>query len=168
MNSRAPISGLERPSRASGAICASCGVSTPRRLVGALRDGLAGGQQLAAGALGERLGADVAERVVGSAQVLARVHAAVLTTQPLAVHELRSGELSADPGAGEPLDRLAVERLRGVAIAQEGPRARLDAERPVRAAGSCRLREPLERLGRELGRATVCGRLDELDQAPSR
>ena len=42
---------------ASRAICASWAVSSSRGLDGALADGLAGGQQLAAGALGERLGA---------------------------------------------------------------------------------------------------------------
>jgi hypothetical protein len=59
--------------------------------------------------------------------VLARIHPAPLTPQPLAVHELRAGQLHAEPGPGEALDRLTVEGLRGVAIAQERPQARLDS-----------------------------------------
>ena len=58
MNSRAPISGLESPSRASRAICASWAVSSSRVSCGAFAGGLAGGQELAAGAVGERLDAD--------------------------------------------------------------------------------------------------------------
>ena len=56
MNSWAPISGFVSPSPASRAICASCAVSSSRSLDRALADRLAGGQQLATGALGERLG----------------------------------------------------------------------------------------------------------------
>jgi hypothetical protein len=54
---------------------------------GVLADGLAGGRELAPGALGERLGTDAAERVVGVAKLLPRVHAPVLPTQPFAVHQ---------------------------------------------------------------------------------
>ena len=43
-NSRAPISGFERPSRASRAICASCGVSSSRVSRAALAHRLAGGR----------------------------------------------------------------------------------------------------------------------------
>jgi hypothetical protein len=46
-------------------------------------DGLAGGQQSAAGALGERLDAHRRQHVVGGAQLLARIHAATLAAQPL-------------------------------------------------------------------------------------
>ena len=56
--SRAPISGFDRPSRASRAICSSCGGQLVARLSGPLAHVLARGQQLAAGALGERLHAD--------------------------------------------------------------------------------------------------------------
>ena len=68
------------------------------------------------------------------AQLLACVDAPVLTTQPLAVEQTGAGELAAEARAAEPLDRLAVEPLRGIALAQQRPRARLDAERPVGAA----------------------------------
>ena len=82
------------------------------RLDGALAHRLAGGQQLAAGALGERLHAHLGEHLVRGAQLLAGVDAAVLAAQPLAVEQVRAGERHADAGAAEPLDRLAVERAR--------------------------------------------------------
>ena len=69
MNSRAPISGFESPSRASRAICASCAVSSSRGLDAALARRLAGGQQLARGAVGERLRAHRGEQLVGGAQL---------------------------------------------------------------------------------------------------
>src|SRR6185437_8607887 len=55
------------------------------RLDGTFAHRLAGGRKLALSALGERSRAHSAEQLVGRAQLLARVDAAVLTTQPLAV-----------------------------------------------------------------------------------
>ena len=75
MNSWAPISGFVSPSPASRAICASCAVSSSCVSTVRLRTRLAGGEQLAAGALGERFGADAAEHVVGGTQLLAGVQA---------------------------------------------------------------------------------------------
>src|SRR3954447_2818043 len=49
--------------------------------------GLAGGEQLTAGALGERGGSHLAEAVVRGAQGLARVRAPVLAPEPLPVQE---------------------------------------------------------------------------------
>ena len=119
MNSLAPISGFVCLSLASRAICASWGVRTSRVSTVRLRRGLAGGQQLAAGALGERLGADPAEAVVGGSKLLARVDAPVLAAQPFAVEELGAGEVDHATAAREPLDRLAVEGLRSSAVAQQ-------------------------------------------------
>ena len=70
-------------------------------------------EQLALGALGERLDAHRGEHLVGGAQLLARVQAAALAAQPFAVEQMGAGELHADAGAAEPLDRLAVEALGG-------------------------------------------------------
>ena len=106
MNSWAPISGFVSPSRASRAICASCAVSSSRVSSRALAHLLAGGQQLAAGALGERLRAHRGEHLVGRAQLLARVDAAVLAAQPLAVEQV---------GAGEVRTRRAVRPSRSIA-----------------------------------------------------
>ena len=89
------------------------------RVVRPLAHGLAGGQQLATGALGEPLRPDAAEHLVGGAQLLAGVDAPVLAAQPFAVQEPGAGEVDHAAAAGEPLDRLAVERLRVVVLAQQ-------------------------------------------------
>src|SRR3954447_18004530 len=62
---------------------------------------LASGEELAPGALGERLSADPAERLMRGAQFIARVDAAVLTTQPFAVEQVRPADLPPDTGALE-------------------------------------------------------------------
>ena len=65
------------------------------RLGAALADRLAGGEQLAAGALGERLDAHLGEHVVRRAQLLAGVDAPALAAQPFAVEQMRARELRA-------------------------------------------------------------------------
>ena len=100
-------------------MCASWGVSTPRVSSVRLRDGLARGQELVAGALGEPLGPDAAEHLVGGSELLARVDAAVLATQPFAVQEPGAGEVDHATAAPEPLDRLAVEGLRVSRVAEQ-------------------------------------------------
>jgi hypothetical protein len=62
------------------------------RLDGTFAHRLAGGRKLALSALGERFRAHAAEHLVDRAQVLARVDAAVLTTQPLAVQKAAAAE----------------------------------------------------------------------------
>src|SRR3954465_12277244 len=84
------------------------------------------------------------------AQLLPRVEPAALPTQPFAVQEVSAGELHPDASPGEPLDRLAIEPLGGLAIANERPRAPLDAERPVRSTGSSVGREPPQGVGSRL------------------
>ena len=100
MNSRVPISGFESPSRASRAIWASWAVSSSRVSTRALAGGLAGGQQLAAGPLGERLDAHRRQHLVGGAQLLARVDAPVLASQPLAVEQMARGRAPRGRGYG--------------------------------------------------------------------
>src|SRR6478672_8701315 len=77
MNSRAPISGFDRPSRASLAICVSWAVNCVLVSAERLR-GFACGPQLTPGPLGKRLDAHRVEHVVGSAQLHARVAATAL------------------------------------------------------------------------------------------
>src|SRR5918998_4189111 len=62
------------------------------RVLGAPPRGLTRGQELATGALGKPLHPDAAEHLVGGSELLTRVNAPVLATQPLAVQK---------PGAGE-------------------------------------------------------------------
>src|SRR5262249_61760300 len=66
------------------------------------------GDQLPAGAFGERLHADRVQHVVGRAQLLARVDAPTLAAQPLPVQQVRAGQLRAQLGAAQPADRLAL------------------------------------------------------------
>ena len=153
-NSRAPISGLLSPSRASSAICRSCAVSSSRVFAVPLAHFLAGRRQLDAGPLGERLHPDRRELVVGRAELCARVDATALAAQPLAVEQVRAGEFGAEPGAPETLDRLAVELVR---VARGPPRAR---ERVPRRRGSsrCRRRAPSRRACRARRRPPRAGR----------
>ena len=121
MNSSAPISGFVRPLlREPGHLRLLRGEHVAR-LDREPAHRLARGRQLAAGALGERLGAEAAEHLVRGAQLLARVHAPVLAPQPLAVEQAGAGELDADPGALEPLDRLPVEGVRILSLAHQRP-----------------------------------------------
>ena len=106
MNSRAAISGFVRPWAASRATCASCAVSSSTVSTVRLRTVSPVAEQLAPGALGERCRAHPAEHLVSRAQLLARVHAAVLTAQPLAVQEPAARELDHRAAAREPLDRF--------------------------------------------------------------
>ncbi len=97
----------------------------------ALADGLAGGHQLAAGPLGERLHAHRVQHAVGGAQLLPRVHAAVLPAQPLPVEQVTAGQFGTDAGAAEAVDGLTVQPLGGLALAEQGPEAGLDPQRPL-------------------------------------
>src|SRR5919201_4075468 len=60
------------------------------RVLRALACGFAGGLELATGALGEALCAHAAEQLMGGSELLARVDAPVLATQPFAVYEPRT------------------------------------------------------------------------------
>jgi hypothetical protein len=70
--------------------------------------------------------------------------------KPLAIQELGARTMHHDAGAGEPLDRLAVERVGIDAVADERARPSLDAERPVRTGGSCPFFEPAQRGGGDI------------------
>ena len=99
--------------------------------------------------------------------MLARVHAPVLTTKPLSVHELRSGQVNRGSAAVvESLDRLAVEGLGQVAVAQKGGRPGANAERPTGAAGACSLVEVAQRLGRDCAGVASGACLDQLEACP--
>src|SRR4051794_39287841 len=92
---------------------------------------LAGGQPLAAGALGERPHLHGSEHLVGGAQLLASRSAAAGSAKPLAVEQVRAGKLRALPRAAQSLDRLVVKGLSAVALAQQRPASCLDAEPEV-------------------------------------
>jgi hypothetical protein len=91
------------------------------RLGGPPGHGLAGGQQLATGAFGERLGPGETEHLVRSTQLSSGVHAAAVASEPFAVEQTGAGEVDANPGALEPLDRLTVEGVGVLALAHKRP-----------------------------------------------
>src|SRR6266480_4774333 len=97
---------------------------------------LAGRQQLALGPVPERVGADARKGRERDSQLLSRVEAATFAAQPLAVQKLCPGELDSKTRARELLDRLAVEAVGVVALAQECARTRLDSARPRRSDDS--------------------------------
>jgi hypothetical protein len=82
--------------------------------------GLARGLQLPAGPFGECCGPEPAEHVVGGSQMLACVHPPLPATEPLAVDQVRPAQLHPHTRSAEPFDCLAMERLSGVAIGDEG------------------------------------------------
>jgi hypothetical protein len=73
--------------------------------------GLARGCQLASGLFGERRDAHVGQYLVCGAQVGAGIQAAALAAQPSAIEQVSAGELGAEPGAAEAVDRLVVQIL---------------------------------------------------------
>ncbi len=114
-------------------------------LYGAFAGGLAGGRQLTAGPLGERLHAHRVHQVAGGAQLLARVRAAALAAQPLPVEQVGAGELGADAGTAQPDDRLAVQALGVAARAQQGADPGFDPQRPFGGCHPGPLGQPLQR-----------------------
>jgi hypothetical protein len=73
-----------------------------------------------------------------------------------------AGERHAHASAGEAVDRLAVERLGAIALAEQCSRAGLDAERPVRAAGTGSFGESVEDGGGDFTATAARARLDQL------
>src|SRR6476659_9316000 len=109
------------------------------RLHGSLAGALASRLELGPRALGERNHSEVGEELVGGTQLPACILAPALTSQPLAVQQMRPGEVHAKARRLQAVDRLAIERLGCLPSVEEGPRSRFDAQRPRRAAGARRL-----------------------------
>ena len=145
-NSWAPISVLVWPSRASRAMDASCAVSSVRVCAARLCARLAGGQQFAPGALGERRGTHRGQYLVRGPELRAGVCAAALAAQPFAVEQMGAGEFRAEPGTAQPVDCLAVKAVGGFTVAQQRARACLEAKAVVRAAGLGGFRQPFQRI----------------------
>src|SRR5215217_407731 len=90
-------------------------------LGGALSQLLARCHQFTAGAFGEGLHAHRGELVVGGAELGARVDPAILAAKPLAVEQMRTGQLRPQPRAAQPSDRFAVAALGGLGFVEERP-----------------------------------------------
>src|SRR5918999_3307837 len=86
---------------------------------GTFADGLAGGPQLSGGTLRECFGTRCGEHFVGGAQLFACVRLATLAAQPFAIEQVGPGELTADAGTAEPLDRLPVSTLGRLPVGQQ-------------------------------------------------
>ena len=149
MNSRVPISGLDRrpgPAARSGppARSARPGGMYPRPPRAARP---AGGSQLPPGPVAEHADLHLLEHAVSGLQVLACFAGAVLEAQPLTVEQVRAGELRAGGRRAQAGDRLLIQPLGDGARTEQGPGARRDAESP-RGAGRLReRRQPLLRGG---------------------
>ena len=120
------------------------------------------------GAFGERVDAHGDERVVGSLKLLARVDAPTRTTQPLAEEQPAARELGTEPGAPQAIDRLAVQALGRLTLAQQRARPRVEAQRPVGVARTRVLAQSLQTTRRELGVLRPAGGLDQLAERPHR
>jgi hypothetical protein len=133
------------------------------RVAAAVRGGAGRGQFLPRPA-GERPGAHRLEQVVRGAQLGAGVGAPSLAAQPFPVEQVGAGQRQPHPGPAQPSDRLGVQLLGGVAMGQQGPRAGLEAQPPVRSAGPGMRAQRLQRgLGR-LGLVAAYGGFDQLGQ----
>ena len=101
---------------------------------------------------------------MGGPELFPGVGAAVLAAQPFAVQQAGASQFGTEPGPAEPLDRLPVQALRGLALADESAAARLDAKSPVGSAGPGGFGQPIDRTGRQLPVPGAGGGLDQLGQ----
>jgi hypothetical protein len=56
---------------------------------------------------------------VGGTQLLAGLRAAALAAQPFPVEQVGAGQFRADPGTAEPLDRLEIQVLGVLDVAEQ-------------------------------------------------
>ena len=88
---------------------------------------------------------------MGRVQLLARIDASALAPQPLAVEQMRTGELRTQPGAAQSIDRLAVEAsAASPSLSSARDRASMPSAQSVPAARRG-LRQAFESAGAELG-----------------
>ena len=165
MNRSAPISGFERPSRASRATFASWSVSAARAARRA--DSLTGRHQLLFGARSERLDAHPGQHPRAPRAAAHAPRDAVLGAQPLAVVQLRAREVGPESRPSR-----AARSLRGEAAQRPRPRtaARANAPRcraPNRRRWLCVATDSRENAAaaRSRSAASACG-ADQLDQPP--
>src|SRR3954468_4012239 len=95
-----------------------------------------------------------------------RIDPAILAAQPLPVEQMSPGELGTPPGPSQFLDRLAMQALGTLTLAQQCPAARLHSPAPVGAGGRGGLYHELERIGREVGPRGADRRFDQLSRCP--
>src|SRR5205085_9682625 len=98
--------------------------------------------------------------------VIAAIDATALTPQPLAVEEMRPGEVDGHAGSAESVDRLQMEALGTRAVHAQRRRARPDPEGPVGPGHPGHFIETLQRVLGEPRSPGSSGGLDQLDHAP--
>ncbi len=58
---------------------------------------------------------------MGDAKLVACLGTAIFAPQPFAVDQMRAGQFRPDPGTAKPLDRLPIQAIGGLAVAQQRP-----------------------------------------------
>ena len=86
------------------------------RVERAVPDMLAGRLQLDARPFRKAFHPELAEELVGRAQLGARVDTTTLASEPLAIEEVCSGQVDSEGCRLKPLNRVAVQRFGGFAI----------------------------------------------------
>src|SRR4030088_1323101 len=105
------------------------------RLDRALADPLARRREFPGCTVAEGFHAERSELIVSRPEVLACLDPALLAPQPFAEEQMSPGELGTPPGPCQSLDRLAIQALGTLTLAQECPAARLGPPAPVGAGG---------------------------------
>ena len=101
---------------------------------------------------------------MGCAQVLARFAAAALPAQPFPVKEVSTGEFGARGRRAQMTDRLTVQSLGLVTLAEQRAGACRDSQASGAALRQCELSELFHGGNGPLGLAAANGCLDQLGQ----
>src|SRR6516165_4749734 len=122
------------------------------------------GPQLATGSVGESTHPYHLRYAVRDLQLLARVAAAAFAAKPFTVEEVSTGKFGAGGGRAQMTDRLTVQPLGLVALAEQRAGACRDSQAPGGAGRQCELGEPSHGGSGQPGLAAADGCLDQLGQ----
>ena len=166
MNSLAPISGLVWPSAASRATCASCAVSTSGVSTVRLRtvSPVACNSRRARSA--NPTAPNRPNMSWAARSCFAGIHAPLPATQPLPIDQMGPSQLHPYTRSIEPLDRLAIERLGGVAAVTRARERAQHAERPVGARRARHVSKLIDGIHGKLSPVAPGGGLDQFGQPP--
>src|SRR5258708_16856544 len=124
----------------------------------------AGGAQFTSRLFGEAGRAHGVEHVLGGAELASRVAPSFGAPQPLAVQQVRAGEIEGSFAAPELADRLQVRCLGVAALGEQCLAAGPEPERPVRSRGPGPVCEDGVRAARYFVVAAAGGGFDQLGQ----
>jgi NAD(P)-dependent dehydrogenase (short-subunit alcohol dehydrogenase family) len=131
---------------------------------GAGARGLAGRLEFAPGAFRECVHAHGLEHAMCRVELLARVGPAALPAKPFPVQQMCAREVCSHPSPPEACDRLAVQTLGCLTLAQQRVRTRLEPERPVSPAGTRHFRESPITARRDVSHPAACRSLNQFDR----